>query len=238
MVDAARSLIEFEELSSEQGFLQPIMVLRELEGKKRCLPIGVSVLAALKIATQKSGRAELQKPGAIDLLLMVLKGFDIELVDMEITAIKEAVYAAQMTLVGMGKQLVLPIKPSDCVLLSMLTARPFYCYEDVFSELYNLTNDDGDIPVIKESERNISMQILPLLAAMSGRVPPENHEGEDCAAEPAGAPEKEEEEENAEEEQAPAEPAALLLGDENVDPEILKELLSNLDRRYFGRYKM
>jgi hypothetical protein len=70
-------------------------------------------------------------------------------------------------------------------------------------------------------------------------VPPESHEGEDCAAEMAAEEAKEEEEENDEdEEQAPAEPAALLLGDENVDPEVLKELLSNLDKRYFGRYKM
>ena len=238
MVDTVRRLIEFEEMSSEQGFLQPIMVLREVDGEKRCLPIGISILAALKIVAQKSGRAELQKPAAIDLLLMVLKGFDIELVDLEITAIKDALYVAQMTLVGMGKQLVVPIKPSDSVLLSMLTGKPFYCYEEVFSELYKLTNDDGDIPVIKESELNIGMQILPLLASMNGHVPPDSHEGEDCAAEEAVEAKKEEEEENAEEEQAPAEPAALLLGDENVDPEILKELLSNLDRRYFGRYKM
>lgn len=229
--DLIRNKMVLMGLSTEPNRHIPILVLREEEGQQRYLPIWISMFDASIIAMQKSPEVHMAKPVTIEIMVNLMRAFGITLLDIEIIAIRESLYCAQGTFICGEKEVVLPLRPSDGVLLSLLTSAPLYCYEKVFTALNSLVDTAGEMPLLRENEfgleGSLPDRLAHLVSQASGETPLEefinNEEYSD---------------DEAPEEEMPNAPAAMLLGDEAVDPEMLKDLLKNLDKRYFGRHKM
>lgn len=236
-----RRLIEMVGVKIKEGVRFPVMVLHEVNGP-RIIPVGITLAEASYLAMYKQKVIEHAKPIAHEVLISTLKAFDIELRSVEITAIREGMYCATMTMVKEGTIKSVSIRPSDGYIFSMLSGCPFYCLNGVFNTLDELMDENGDLPVFPENEFSDDNEINHHLAqAIFGNKEQED-DSSDNSDDIFGGEFHSIDEINPDEEPSdddiPKGPVVMLLPDGEVENRLLKAVLKKLNKRHFGRYKM
>lgn len=138
-------------LDSNHG---PVVVLREVDGD-RMLPIWIGHTEAAAIQ-MKLDDQEYLRPLTHDLMQNILESLNSELVRIDINALKDATYFAQLTIVnGNGEEVKIDARPSDSIAMALRANADIYVDESLFrmSATDNeLQPSDGTQPEQRETE--------------------------------------------------------------------------------------
>ena len=131
----------------------PIVVLKDPDNKFN-LPIWVGPLEATAMATEMEG-AKPQRPMTHDLLRNVLAEFGATVEYVDVTALRDNTYYAEIHLKTRdGKELLIDSRPSDALALALRTKSPIYVAKKVIeasSELYETSAEQQP-----QSEQNLA----------------------------------------------------------------------------------
>jgi uncharacterized protein len=133
---------------------QPIVLLRESSGD-RYLPIWVGAVEATAIAFAQQGVVP-PRPLTHDLLKDVLSATGHELVEVQITEVRDGVFYATLVL---GEGIEVSARPSDSIALALRTGSRIVCSEEVLEEAGLDVPDDQEEEV--ERFREFLDQISP-----------------------------------------------------------------------------
>jgi len=111
----------------------PIVLLREVEGRRRVLPIYIGGPEAAAIAYALEGVVP-QRPLTHDLLKNVLTELDARLERVVVTELVDHTYFAELHLKLDGGDKVVSSRPSDAIALAVRTGSPLFVNEGVLDE--------------------------------------------------------------------------------------------------------
>ena len=131
-----------------RGFLpdpesgQPILVLQD-DGGRFLLPIWIGVPEAGAIAAVLEGQT-LARPMTHDLLASVIRGFGGDVVRVDVRAIEDSTFLADLWLQKAdGETLCLDCRPSDAIALAVRTGAPIRVASAVLEAAQPLNPEDG-----------------------------------------------------------------------------------------------
>lgn len=121
----------------------PVMVLRELGGAERLLPIfiGEAEARAIQLAVDE---VELPRPMTHDLLRDVIAILGGSLERVRITSVDSGTFFAELDVRGNGGVEVVSARPSDALALALRSGAPLFAAETVLSEAGLVPGDDDD----------------------------------------------------------------------------------------------
>jgi bifunctional DNase/RNase len=121
----------------------PIVLLRELTPSRRVLPIFIGGPEAIAIAFALEGR-ETERPMTHDLFVQVLESLDATLERIEITALEDNTFFAELHLqTGDGPSIV-SSRPSDSIALAVRVGCPIFAAESVLEAAGTVLELDED----------------------------------------------------------------------------------------------
>jgi bifunctional DNase/RNase len=109
-----------------------LLLLKERAGH-RIMPIGIGPFEAEAIALRLQN-TPVPRPLTHDLLAQLLGRFEARLRRVEVSALAEGTFYAQLVLEQAGQQLEIDSRPSDAVALAVRAAAPIYVVETVFDQ--------------------------------------------------------------------------------------------------------
>ena len=144
----------------------PVMVLRELQGRRRQLSIFIGGPEATAIAFAMEG-VETPRPLTHDLFCDVLDGLSAQLERVVITELRETTYYADLEVSSASGLQHISARPSDAVALAVRAGCPIFSSEEVldtagFIEDTGSDDDTDDLPeaVVEEFKQFIE-QVSP-----------------------------------------------------------------------------
>lgn len=111
----------------------PVLLLRELSGEQRLLPIYIGGPEAAAIALALEGEVP-PRPLTHDLLRNILVELGAEIVQVIITDLQEHTFFAELHLRLGGTTHVVSCRPSDAVALAVRAGTPLFASDDVLDE--------------------------------------------------------------------------------------------------------
>jgi bifunctional DNase/RNase len=124
-------------------------------GSETAVPIIIGQLEAQSILIGL-GNVPMPRPLTHDLILSVLSQFKVNLERIEITALKDETYFAQLVLRLKGTRIVIDARPSDSIALAVRQHCPIFIAEDVVEEagipISTISDQDKSIINPKEKE--------------------------------------------------------------------------------------
>jgi len=111
----------------------PVMLLQELNGP-RTLPIWIGVMEATAIASELE-RLHFTRPMTHDLLVAFIKKMGIEILEIEISEIKNDTFYALITAQHGDLTTTIDARPSDAVAIALKTKAPIYVNERVLQRI-------------------------------------------------------------------------------------------------------
>lgn len=114
----------------------PIVFLKEIDGET-ILPIQLGALEALTISIILN-KETLSRPLTHDLFIMTLNSLKSELLNVEISSIKDGIYYAFLIIRGPKGRVRIDCRPSDAITLALLAQSPILVSKSV---LYNSDNN-------------------------------------------------------------------------------------------------
>jgi len=128
----------------------PIVLLRELEGSQRMLPIFIGGPEATAIALALDEVAT-PRPMTHDLIKNLLDELGVTLERLDITALESGTFYAQMHLRKPDGVIQLSCRPSDGIALALRTGAPVFAAEAVVDEAgYTIDDDDEAEDVVEQ----------------------------------------------------------------------------------------
>jgi bifunctional DNase/RNase len=121
----------------------PIVLLRELEGQRRLLPIFIGGPEATAIALALDS-VQTPRPMTHDLMKNVLDDLGVVLRRLEITDLSDGTFYAELHLEAAGQTTVVSSRPSDGIALALRMSAPVYAAEPVVEEAGYLAEADED----------------------------------------------------------------------------------------------
>jgi bifunctional DNase/RNase len=121
----------------------PIVMLRELQGERRVLPIFIGLPEANAIHLALEGRTP-ARPLTHDLMINVLTELGARLDKVVITDLDEGTFYAELHLVGPGGTTVVSARPSDGVALAVRVGAAIHVDDDVLDEAAAPLEEDDD----------------------------------------------------------------------------------------------
>jgi bifunctional DNase/RNase len=103
----------------------PIVLLREVEGDGRVLPIFIGVPEATAIQLELEGEVP-PRPMTHDLMRNILGELDVEVLKVVVTELVEKTFYADLHLVRDGETTVMSCRPSDALALAVRSGCPVY----------------------------------------------------------------------------------------------------------------
>lgn len=142
----------------------PIVMLRELDGERRVLPIFIGLPEANAIHLALEGRAP-ARPLTHDLMVDVLTDLGVRLERVEITELDEGTFYAELHLSGPGGAHVVSARPSDGVALAVRVGAPIHAAEAVLLEaaapVAEEDEDEAESDEVVEQFREFIEQVNP-----------------------------------------------------------------------------
>ena len=126
---------------------QPIVLLKETQGD-RYLPIWIGPVEATAIAFAQQGMVP-ARPLTHDLFRDVLEALDVQLQTVNITALRDGIFFADLILSN-GKEV--SARPSDSIALALRTGAAIYASEEVLDEAGVAIPDEQEDEVEKFRE--------------------------------------------------------------------------------------
>jgi bifunctional DNase/RNase len=112
----------------------PIVLLREIEGERRMLPIFIGPPEATAIAFALE-QVPTPRPMTHDLLRNLLDGLEVSLERIVVTDLQDSTFFAELHLVQNGETHLLSSRPSDAIALAARTGSPIFAEEAVLEEV-------------------------------------------------------------------------------------------------------
>ena len=110
----------------------PIVILRDRENLNT-LPIWIGILEANAIAVGLE-KVALPRPMTHDLIKNILDEFEMKLLRIEVTDIRDNTYYAALYLESNGKTFVLDSRPSDAIAIALRTGSPIMVRDTVMDK--------------------------------------------------------------------------------------------------------
>ncbi len=130
----------------------PIVLLREMEGRRRLLPIFIGGPEATAIALALD-EVVTPRPMTHDLVKNVLDDLGVTFQRLEIIDLSEGTFYAEMHLEAAGQPTVVSARPSDGIALAMRMAAPVFAAERVVDEAGYLADDEEEREEVVEQFR-------------------------------------------------------------------------------------
>jgi bifunctional DNase/RNase len=125
--------VELMGLQVEPDTGAPIVLLRETDDPHRLLPVFIGTPEAIAIAVGIEG-AMASRPLTHDLLIDVLEGADTRLERVDVTALEEGTFHAELHLRGPDGVRQVSSRPSDAIALAVRLGAPMFASEAVLDE--------------------------------------------------------------------------------------------------------
>ena len=125
----------------------PIVLLKEVQGE-RYLPIWIGPMEATAIAFAQQGMVP-QRPLTHDLMRDVLAAMDIRLTTVNITALRDGIFFADL-IFSNGKEV--SARPSDSIALALRTGASIFAAEEILDEAGVAIPDEQEDEVEKFRE--------------------------------------------------------------------------------------
>ncbi len=142
----------------------PVVVLRELSGRRRQLSIFIGGPEATAIAFALEG-VETPRPLTHDLFCDVLDGLDAQLEQVVITELRDTTYYADLQISSASGDRTVSARPSDAVALAVRVGCPIFATEEVLDEagfVEEESTDDSESPEeVVEEFRQFIDQVSP-----------------------------------------------------------------------------
>jgi uncharacterized protein len=134
----------------------PIVLLRELSGDRRMLPIFIGPPEATAIAFALE-KVETPRPMTHDLLKNLLDELGVTLERIVVTELHDSTFYAELHLDRGGETLQVSSRPSDAIALASRTGSPIYAEEEVLDEVGYAVRDEQqpEEEVVEEFRRFI-----------------------------------------------------------------------------------
>jgi uncharacterized protein len=121
---------------------QPLVLLKEAQGE-RYLPIWIGPMEATAIAYAQQGLVP-QRPLTHDLLRDVLEALNVELKTVNITALRDGIFFADLVFSN-GKEV--SARPSDSIALALRTGASIFASDEIL--------DEAGVPIPDEQEDEV-----------------------------------------------------------------------------------
>jgi bifunctional DNase/RNase len=133
MPDGVLKLVDLVGLHVEATSGTPLVILREHDVPHRVLPIFIGGAEAASIAVALSGQT-LPRPLTHDLMAALVESLDARVTAVEVTALRDGTFLAELALSGPSGERRLDARPSDGIALAVRSGAPLYAADDVLGE--------------------------------------------------------------------------------------------------------
>ena len=127
---------------------QPIVLLKEIGGEERYLPIWVGAVEATSIAFAQQG-VQPPRPLTHDLLKEILTALNVEVETINLTELKDGIFYSTINFKG---GVSVSARPSDAIALALRTGAPILGSEELLAAAGIEINDQADDEVEKFRE--------------------------------------------------------------------------------------
>ncbi len=138
----------------------PIVLLREVEGTRRLLPIFIGGPEATAIALALD-EVQTPRPMTHDLIKNMLDDLGVTFDRLEITDLSEGTFYAELHLKAAGRMTVISSRPSDGIALAIRMAAPVFAAEAVVDEAGYLADDEEEREDVVEQFREFIDTVNP-----------------------------------------------------------------------------
>ena len=111
----------------------PVVILREVAGQRRVLPIFIGVPEAQAIALTMQN-IETPRPMTHDLMKNLLDEVGAQVERITVTELREGTFFAEIILSAQGEVRTVSSRPSDAIALAVRIGSPIFAEEDVLEE--------------------------------------------------------------------------------------------------------
>jgi bifunctional DNase/RNase len=117
----------------------PVVLLQNKADDKQIMPIYIGFFEAIAIIQQLEGK-QLPRPMTHDLTLNILKEFDMKIVKVVVTDLRQDTFYAKITVESDGKIKEIDARPSDSIALALRAEAPIFVAKSVLGD--SATTDD------------------------------------------------------------------------------------------------
>ena len=129
----------------------PVVILREVAGQRRVLPIFIGVPEAQAIALTMQN-IETPRPMTHDLMKNLLDEVGAQVERITVTELREGTFFAEIILSAQGEVRTVSSRPSDAIALAIRIGSPIFAEEDVLEEAGRVEQPDEE-----EAEQVLSL---------------------------------------------------------------------------------
>jgi hypothetical protein len=138
----------------------PIVLLRELEGERRMLPIFIGGPEATAIALALE-QVETPRPMTHDLMKNVLEALEVAVERIVVTDLRDGTFYADLHLETQGGKQTVSSRPSDAIALAVRTGSPIYAAEAVLDEVGYVVDESDEREQVVEEFREFIDSVSP-----------------------------------------------------------------------------
>jgi uncharacterized protein len=121
----------------------PVVILREVAGQRRVLPIFIGVPEAQAIALTMQN-IETPRPMTHDLMKILLDEVGAQVERITVTELREGTFFAEIILSAQGEVRTVSSRPSDAIALAIRIGSPIFAEEDVLEEAGRVEQPDEE----------------------------------------------------------------------------------------------
>ncbi|HKA85834.1 MAG TPA: bifunctional nuclease family protein [Acidimicrobiales bacterium] len=121
----------------------PVVILREVAGQRRVLPIFIGVPEAQAIALTMQN-IETPRPMTHDLMKNLLDEVGAQVERITVTELREGTFFAEIILSSQGEVRTVSSRPSDAIALAIRIGSPIYAEEEVLEEAGRVEQPDEE----------------------------------------------------------------------------------------------
>lgn len=136
-------------LALDEDSQVPVLILKD-EDESRTLPIWIGAMEAMAISLTLN-KVDLPRPMTHDLLLSSLKTLGAEVVRVDVVALKDGTYYAEIEVKTGEAVKRIDSRPSDAIALALRAEAPIFVDDQVLDQAA-VDKKDGSMPVLKTEE--------------------------------------------------------------------------------------
>jgi hypothetical protein len=136
-------------LALDEDSQVPVLILKD-EGESRTLPIWIGAMEAMAISLSLN-KVDLPRPMTHDLLLSSFKTLGAEVVRVDVVALKDGTYYAEIEVKSSDGTKRIDSRPSDAIALALRAEAPIFVEDEVLEQAA-VDKKDGSMPVLKSEE--------------------------------------------------------------------------------------
>jgi uncharacterized protein len=121
----------------------PVVILREVAGQRRVLPIFIGVPEAQAIALTMQN-IETPRPMTHDLMKILLDEVGAQVERITVTELREGTFFAEIIVSAQGEVRTVSSRPSDAIALAVRIGSPIFAEEDVLEEAGRVEQPDEE----------------------------------------------------------------------------------------------